>query len=534
MYENNEPYNFTTDPNADQPDRNIEAENNAERETAQSVRENNGFSEPQKNEEENTVYSGYNNAESGNPYAGHDNRQDANPQNPYGAFNQQYNQYQYGSYPQQAPASPKKKKSGSGGLVAGLLVAALVIGGVSGFGGSYLARRLDSNTVSGESTDPENTQPDGENGGNPIGKPDGSENTDSSFITAPEYVKPDNQVNNDLSGLNNMADTNSTTEYSYKELYEKVNESVVVITNYVESNGEFVKYGTGSGVIFTTDGYIVTNNHVIDGANRISVTVDDKYSENVEMEAVKVGADSATDLAILKISREQPFTAAALGDSDKLSPGQEVCAIGAPLGLEKSISNGIVSGLNRYTDAKGYVLSSIQTNAAINPGNSGGGLFDMYGNVIGIVNSKLVKVDNGATTTENLGFAITINEAKPIMSDLINYGHVKGRPVLGISAHEVTSYEAQIYGLNTTGLLVAKIDETAPAAKSNLQLGDVITHINGTRVEVLEDVQDIIKNMKAGDIIEVTVVRTSSESNGYFSHNISKEYTFELELTATD
>ncbi len=413
-------------------------------------------------------------------------------------------------------------------------MAALVIGGVGGFGGSYLARRLDNNSVvsEGQNSQPNGTAPEGE-------KPEKPENenpaTQDGLVTAPEYVKPENQIQNDLSGLQNMAEINTTEEYSYSELYEKVNESIVVVTNYVDTgNGEFEKYGTGSGVIFTTDGYVVTNYHVIQGAERISVTVDDKYSENSEMEAVLVGSDSATDLAVLKIAREQPFTAAALGDSDKLVPGQEVCAIGAPLGLEKSISNGIVSGLNRYADAKGYVLSSIQTNAAINPGNSGGGLFDLYGNVMGIVNSKLVKVEDGATTTENLGFAITINEAKPIMSDLINYNHVKGRPMLGISAHEVTDYEAQIYGLPAMGLLVAKIDQNAPAAKSDLQMGDIITHINGTEVVTLEDVQDAIKNLKGGDVIEVTVIRTTSESAGYFSHTSYDEYTFDLELTETE
>lgn len=539
MYENNEPYNFTTDPEANRNNNeNTQKENEELSESASETEEKDAL------KEENTVYSGYNaNEENASAYSSQQNNGQQwgeNGQNPYGAYNQQYGQYQYNPYPQQAPIPPKKKKSGNGGLVAGLLVAALVIGGAGGFGGSYLARRLDGGSVSsGEQTSaPGNTEPGADR---PTEKPDdGSGDNTEGFLSAPEYIKPENEVNNDLSGLSNMASVNTSTEYSYKQLYDKVNESVVLVTTYVTDNsGDYQKYGTGSGIIFTTDGYIVTNNHVIEDAEntgKITVTVDDRYSDNVEMEAVLVGIDSATDLAILKIARDQPFTAAALGDSDKLDIGQEVCAIGAPLGLKKSITNGIVSGLNRYTDAKGYVLSSIQTNAAINPGNSGGGLFDMYGNVIGVVNSKLVKVDmdSGATTTENLGFAITINEAKPIMSDLINYGHVKGRPMLGISAHEVTPYEAQIYGINTTGLLVAKIDENAPAAQSELQLGDVITHINGTRVEVLEDVQDVIKNMKGGDTIQVTVVRTSTEGSGYFSHSTSKEYTFDLVLMATE
>ncbi|MCM1299081.1 MAG: trypsin-like peptidase domain-containing protein [Firmicutes bacterium] len=548
MYENNEPYNFTTDPEKNQS---TETENSAETEKQEAAKEN---AESQDTREidiqkaENTVYNGYSPEgetvrRNSQQYQQQNGGQwGVNGQIPYNAYGQPYGSYQYDPYPQQPPVPAKKKKSNNGGLVAGLLVAALVIGGVSGFGGSYLARRLDGESVSASgkpaSTQHGNFSPDeNEHNSGPVEENPSPENSEASdgLITAPDYVKPDNEIDNDLSGLSNMASINNSTEYTYKQLYDKVNESVVLITSYVDmGSGEYEKYGTGSGVIFTTDGYIVTNNHVIEDAGKISVTVDDKYSDNVEMEAVLVGTDSATDLAILKIARDEPFTAAALGDSDKLDIGQEVCAIGAPLGLKKSITNGIVSGLNRYTDSKGYVLSSIQTNAAINPGNSGGGLFDMYGNVIGIVNSKLVKVDNGATTTENLGFAITINEAKPIMSDLINYGYVKGRPMLGISAHEVTSYEAQIYGLKSTGLLVAEISETAPAANSELRIGDLITHVNGERVEVLEDVQEIIKNMKAGDTIQVTVIRTSSESSGYFTHTTSKEYTFDLVLTATE
>ena len=352
MYENNEPYNFTTDPEANRNNNeNTQKENEELSESASETEEKDAL------KEENTVYSGYNaNEENASAYSSQQNNGQQwgeNGQNPYGAYNQQYGQYQYNPYPQQAPIPPKKKKSGNGGLVAGLLVAALVIGGAGGFGGSYLARRLDGGSVSsGEQTSaPGNTEPGADR---PTEKPDdGSGDNTEGFLSAPEYIKPENEVNNDLSGLSNMASVNTSTEYSYKQLYDKVNESVVLVTTYVTDNsGDYQKYGTGSGIIFTTDGYIVTNNHVIEDAEntgKITVTVDDRYSDNVEMEAVLVGIDSATDLAILKIARDQPFTAAALGDSDKLDIGQEVCAIGAPLGLKKSITNGIVSGLNRYT-----------------------------------------------------------------------------------------------------------------------------------------------------------------------------------------
>lgn len=564
MFDNNETYNFSTDPEVNKA--NTNSEGNKEIQSFDSSAEHITQNTETTENSENTVYSGYNenatytanatdtaqavNTEQNNGYQQpiggqqrsnqqQNNQWQSGVQNPYNGFNGQYSSYQQYGYNgqnvqnqqsgpnnQQMPPPVKKKKSGNSGLVAGLLIAALVVGGAGGFGGSYLAKRLDGSSISGEQTT---------EGAKPNTPDEDNTATEGGLITAPEYVKPENEVNNDLSGLSNMASINNSEEYTYKQLFEKVNESIVYIKIYVNSgNGELQEYGSGTGVIFTTDGYIVTNHHVIESANRISVTVDDKYSEGAEMEAVLVGSDSATDLAILKISRDQPFTAAALGDSDKLDIGQEVCAIGSPMGLKKTITNGIVSGLNRYTNSKGYVLSSIQTNAAINPGNSGGGLFDMYGNVVGIVNSKLISVSNGTTVTENLGFAITINEAKPIMSDLINYGHVKGRAVLGISAHEVSSYEAQIYGISSTGLFVAKINDGAPAEKSELQVGDVITHVDGTRVETLEDVQDILKTKKPGDTVELTVLRSSTEGSGYFSYTSYKEYTFDLTLTESD
>ena len=234
-----------------------------------------------------------------------------------------------------------------------------------------------------------------------------------------------------------------------------------------------------------------------------------------------VGKDQATDLAVLKIERSQPYTAVPLGNSDSLNIGQQVCAIGNPAGLSKTLTGGYISGLNRFTSEKGYVLSSIQTDAAINPGNSGGGLFDMYGNVIGIVNSKIVASDS---SIENLGFAITINDAKPIISDLINYGFVKGRPVLGITTQQVNDY-------NFKGLLVVEIDQNAPVAQSELKVNDIITAVNGEAVTAVEDVQELTKGMKAGDKITVKVLRPVKISSGYFSQTSYEEHEFEVTLT---
>lgn len=421
-----------------------------------------------------------------------------------------------GSYPE--PPKPPKKKKVNGGLIAGLLAAAMVVGGASGFGGSYLANRMENNSI---------TDNDGENsGGN-------NTEAESSLppITAPEHIKPSNPVSDDLSTLENMAKVNTTVKYNCEELYRQVNESIVMIYNYANDkygDGGYTKAGAGSGVIFTTDGYIVTNNHVVKDAAKITVIVSDgvtKY-EDVEMEAALVGTDSATDLAVLKVKRDEAFVAAALGDSSSLNVGQEVCVLGNPSGLSKSLSNGIVSGLNRYASEKGYELSSIQTDAAINPGNSGGGLFDMYGNLVGVVNSKLVSLSS-ETSIENLGFAITINEAKPIISDLINFGYITGRPVLGITTQQVSQFSS-----GATGLLVAEINQDAPVAKSDLRVGDIITAVNGEPVSSVTDVQDATKGMKAGDKITVTVSRPTTTGNGYFAHTTYE--TLEIQVILTE
>lgn len=438
---------------------------------------------------------------------------------------------QYEQYPNQEPPKPPKKKKTSTGLIVGVIAAAIVFGGASGFGGSYLASRIDGEPPA--ASDSNNLPGAPEDGGHEDKSPDASAEPPT---TTPEYVKPEIEVNEDLSSLENMANINTSNAYSYEDLFEKINESVVVVNNYVQNNGyadasvDYVKQGTGSGVFFTTDGYIITNYHVVEGANKISVVVSDKHSEEEEIEAVVVGSDSATDLAVLKISREQPFTAAPLGDSSTLKVGQDVAAIGNPAGLYKSLTRGIISGLNRYANEAGYELSSIQTDAAINPGNSGGGLFDMYGNLIGVVNSKLVAKDS---SIENLGFAITINEAKPVISDLINFGYVTGRPALGITTLPLNEYTAQIYGFSTVGLLVTDINQDAPVAHSGLQIGDVITKVNGKEVTSVTDVQSITKGMSAGDKITVTVSRSSADSTSYFG-SITRNTTLDIEVILTE
>ena len=403
------------------------------------------------------------------------------------------------------PKPPKKS-----GAVVAIALAVAIIGAGSGFGGAYLANTLSSKDFSGspaQSTpqNPEDTTASG---------------IEIPAITTEEYIKPEEPVSDDLSSLENLADENGKKNLSAAELFEKVSNSIVVVKNYqmainTATGEQMAKTKTsGSGVIFTTDGYIVTNAHVISGAVKVSVLVDDGISENEEFEATVVGSDSATDLAVLKISRPTPFYPAALGDSDTLKCGQQVCAIGNPSSLNKTITQGIISGLNRYytADESGYSLPSIQTDAPINPGNSGGGLFDMHGNVIGIVNSKSI-----AQYAESLGFAITINEAKPVLSDLINYGVVKGRPMLGVMTTALTEYSAMLYGFDSAGILITEINEGSNAAKSDLRIGDIVVAVEGIEVSSVSDVQAVIKDKNVDDYVTVTVVRKEETIFGYNS-----------------
>lgn len=428
---------------------------------------------------------------------------------------------------------PKKAKSAWKKVVAAVLAIA-VVGGASGFGGAFIAGNLLTNQNAQSSYTSENNIDNNNNSNNTPSTTDNNNNNAPETSATTAFDRPETSISEDLLNLDNMA-TSANTTLTAEELYEKYNDAIVIVNNYqrvsTQSSADYFGfggnfgyndsniqepqiqlYGTGSGVVITTDGYIVTNYHVIEGAERVTITIDD-YSDDEddttnEIEAVVVGSDESTDLAVLKVTRNESFVAAPLGDSDTLKVGQSVCAIGNPSGLSKTITGGMISGLNRhYSSDDGYELSSIQTDTAINPGNSGGALFDMYGNVVGIVNAKIV-----AEYTENLGFAITINEAKPVISDLINYGYVTGRPILGVTTVALNEYTSALYGFSSSGLLINSINEDAPVSKSKLRLGDIVIAVNGTEVTSVSEVQSIIKNFKAGDTVTLTVVRDNQET----------------------
>lgn len=276
-----------------------------------------------------------------------------------------------------------------------------------------------------------------------------------------------------------------------------VSPSVVAVIHY--RNSKFYEpYGGGSGIIMSEDGYIITNAHVIAGADALKVILDngDPY------EATVIGSDTQTDLAVIKIEASG-LTVAQFGDSNELEVGETVIAIGSPGGTELagSVTQGIVSAVNRLIQTTGYSMHYIQTDAAINPGNSGGALVNEYGQVIGINSSKIV-----AEGYEGIGFAIPITEAKPIIDDLLQNGRVTGRVLLGISAEAIDEVTARTYDV-PMGVQIINIDPQADIANRGVLKGDIITHIDGERIYNLDDIRTVLNRHKAGDIVRLTLYR---------------------------
>lgn len=273
---------------------------------------------------------------------------------------------------------------------------------------------------------------------------------------------------------------------------------VVITTEQVVTGGFFGQYvesGAGSGVVLTQDGYIITNNHVVAGASNIKVTLYD----GTEYTASLVGADSQTDIAVIKIDATG-LAPAVLGDSDSLAVGQEVLAVGNPLGtLGGTVTNGIISALNRSISVEGQTMTLIQHSAQVSPGNSGGGLFNMNGELVGIVNAK-----SGDSEAEGIGFAIPVNTAKTVAQQLIDNGYVAGRPALGVSV--VSGETAQQY-FGSAGVYIVEVVAGGGAANAGLQQGDRILSLNGTLVETTDELTNALSAYSAGDTVELQVAR---------------------------
>lgn len=293
-------------------------------------------------------------------------------------------------------------------------------------------------------------------------------------------------------------------ELSTVDISKKVGPAVVGITSTVNNvysifNTPSTAEGTGSGIIISKDGYIVTNNHVIDGASAVKVTL----NTGSEYEAKVIGSDSKTDLAVIKIKPNETLTVATLGDSSQIQVGERAIAIGNPLGMEffGSTTQGIISAINRKITVDNRTMSVIQTDAAINEGNSGGALVNAYGQVIGINTVKIA-----ASAVEGMGFAIPISEATPILEDLVKYGYVKGRPVLGISARDVTRDMAARQGW-PIGVQVMATQVGSGAEIAALSQGDIITKADGKVVKNFDDLTEIKDSHKPGDVMQLEVYK---------------------------
>lgn len=391
----------------------------------------------------------------------------------------------------------KPKKNFTTAKVAALMLGVILTGGGAGFGSAYIGAKL--NPVNAGYVD----SVDGLNGA------DGSESdtsSESGKSKAPTLSEMQQGAVSPQPTISGKVEFNSDGTYMYtRDLVKAVQDSIVYIEVFEKYRGSSQLAGSASGIIISADGYIVTNNHVVEGADSYTVKVNNTAEgKSQTYKATLIGTDSDTDLAVIKITAEN-LPVAKLGDSDALSLGDDVVAIGNPLGLENSVSKGIISGLNRQISDSRRGLSSIQTDAPINSGNSGGALFNGYGEVIGVVNEKYVY-----DYAENVGFAITINEAKDVIDDLIANGYVSGRPVIGITYIEVTDAIAAYNGI-TAGWQVTEINKDMPVAKSGLYVGDTIVEIDGLDV-LEEDTSEIFASKKPGDTVTVTVVR--KESNG--------------------
>ena len=259
-----------------------------------------------------------------------------------------------------------------------------------------------------------------------------------------------------------------------------------------------IEQGSGSGILISADGYVVTNHHVVEGATSLSVIL----STGTEYTATLIGSDERTDLALLKIEGDS-FPYATFGDSNALRVGELCVAIGNPLGQELAgtVTVGYISALNRSVTIDNKTLTLIQTDAAINPGNSGGALVNQYGQVIGINTAKI-----SSSNLEGLGFAIPTAEATPILSDLMQSGYVKGRPVIGISGSAITAQQAKRYGL-VEGVYVYSMSAGSPANLSGIKVGDIITECNGTKVKTVDELNNIKNQYKPGDTINLKVYR---------------------------
>ena len=317
----------------------------------------------------------------------------------------------------------------------------------------------------------------------------------------------------DSSLAQNVSYTDTVSPITF--IAEEVGPSIVAITSKVQVrdwfDNQYFQEGQGSGVIFDVNDenvLIVTNEHVVDGAAEVIVTLYD----NKKVPASIVGVDSETDLAVIKINTEDipdeisnEIVAAELGDSDNLRVGETAIAIGNPMGYNNTVTVGVISALNRELELPDKKLELVQTDAAINPGNSGGALVNIDGEVIGINTVKIAD-----TQVEGIGFAIPINSAKPIINELVNKGSVS-RPYLGILGKDIDENIAEMYEL-PIGVFVGEVVENSAADIAGLEKGDVIIEFEGEKIYSMEQLSELIKSKEIGDSVTIGVIRDGNQN----------------------
>lgn len=312
------------------------------------------------------------------------------------------------------------------------------------------------------------------------------------------------------SATTTVSSNESKTGLTTSEVAAKASPSVVEIVTEVTSTqygmfgGTYTSQAAGSGVIISKDGYIITNNHVVEDANSITVTTYD----NKQYNATLVGTDPASDIAVIKIDADEELSAATVGDSSKLQAGDTAVVIGNPLGtLGGTVTDGIISSPSREMVINNQSMELIQTNAEINSGNSGGGLFDGNGNLVGIVNAKDSGTTSSGTVIEGIGFAIPINSAMKVANELIQYGKVIDRATLGVYLQEVSSN----YFNYTPGLYITGTANGSGAEKAGLKAYDRIVSADGNEINSQSDLTKVLRDKNVGDTISLTIERNGKQ-----------------------
>ena len=407
-----------------------------------------------------------------------------------GWYQPQPGQPWYGQ-PAGQPAKPPRKKMSRGLKVFLWIASALTVGVVLGFAGFVVSWAVAGPQQGGSlvETLPEESQPDSS-------QEEPGESQDGSASQA-EIELPEVDVTPNEEGIT-IHEKPEGEALDAQEVYNQVVKSTVAIT--ASRTGETTD-SSGTGIIATSDGYIITNAHVVLNTKSVLVTV--TTYDGQQYDAVVVGMDRTTDLAIIK-TNDYGFTPAQFGDSDQLSIGEWVVAIGNPGGerFASSLTRGIISGLDRAVERYSEDgMTFIQTDAAINPGNSGGPLVNMYGQVVGINSSKII-----TDGYEGMGFAIPVSKAKDIIDQLLSGGYVEGRVRLGITGSDISATQAAFYGV-PRGFMIVSIDEDSAFAGTEAQPEDIITAIDGETVEELQDISNLLLRYSPGDQVTVTLYR---------------------------